>query len=441
MKLSLLDLLRCPFCAGKLRMSDTSPRAGEIEYNVLSCHCSSYPVVAGIPFLKRENPANKVIALIRAQRHHEALLTLIQPVSPALAPARVKSLPVIGKVRKLRHLAHRMALATWRKRATELLNNAEDSSTARQFFELYWGKKSENFNYHAFRFGQPRHLVALSFATLIRDVNKPILDLACGCGHITRALTHQAVGQTVVGVDDLFFGLYIAKHLIAPGAEFVCCSAEHSLPSANGAFAVAFCSDAFHYITNKAACIRELKRLIAKDGTIFLVWVHNALFRRPYDGQPLPPEGYDALLDGFPHRLVDDRIVLKRYLEKQGSALAKCTDVASVAQAPLLSLVASHRTEVFQDYGPFAQWPHGQGRLALNPLYTVTPDNGHDSFRLNRSYPSAFFKEEHAESAEYLPEHLETSAALFDDLEHGRITPEIESLIDRAVVLDIPERF
>ena len=85
-------------------------------------------------------------------------------------------------------------------------------------------------------------------------------------------------------------------------------------------FSAAFCTDAFHYFVNKATSVGELKRLTQDDGLIVLVWIHNALFRCPYDGLPLPPEGYQALVADMPHRLVADSDVLVRYLRKEGPA-------------------------------------------------------------------------------------------------------------------------
>ena len=86
--------------------------------------------------------------------------------------------------------------------------------TACDLFDLYFRKSGlkmmHAYDYFVFRFGQPRHLVSLSLASLIRQPNKPILDLACGFGHLTRSLVQQAEGQQVIGVDRNFFGLYVA---------------------------------------------------------------------------------------------------------------------------------------------------------------------------------------------------------------------------------------
>jgi SAM-dependent methyltransferase len=278
-------------------------------------------------------------------------------------------------------------------------------------------------------------------ASLIDQPRKPILDLACGCGHITRSLVQRAKGQPVMGVDSSFFGLYIAKHWIAPEAEYVCCTADGSLPFPNGALSAVFCSDAFHYFPNKATAIGEFERLTQHDGLLILARIHNALLRQPYDGLPLPPEGYRALVADIPHRLMADSDVLARYRHKLGPSLARPDDLRYLAQAPVLSLVASHRRDVFQDYGPFEEWPHAGGRLGLNPLFLVEEREEFGNVRLRRTFPSAFYEEHHAECKDYMPETVKIPRDQWANLSDGERGPEVERLIEQCVLMGMPKRY
>src|SRR5262245_47597749 len=117
MNTSLLDCLRCPFCNGKVTMSLTDQSAGEVEYGILSCFCGRYPVVSGIPVFKKEPLiTSHVVPLIEAGGHQEALLTLIMPPSPALAPARMWSLPVARDIGRLIQSAGRRVLLLYKKK-------------------------------------------------------------------------------------------------------------------------------------------------------------------------------------------------------------------------------------------------------------------------------------------------------------------------------------
>ena len=229
-----------------------------------------------------------------------------------------------------------------------------------------------------------------------------------------------------MGIDQEFIGLHLAKNFVAPGADYVCCVADGPLPFPDGFFSVAFCSDAFHYFENKVTSATELKRLTQEEGLVVSVWMHNVLWRRPYDGLPLPAEGYQLLFADMPHRLVADSEVLVRYLQKKGPALACSTDIDRLAREPLLSIVASHRQEFFREYGSFEEWPHVEGRLNLNPLYVEEKQSPAGGVKLRRAFPSAFYREEHPQCEEYLPESVTVDSQVLVDLALGTRTPAID---------------
>jgi SAM-dependent methyltransferase/uncharacterized protein YbaR (Trm112 family) len=439
MNASLLQLLRCPFCAGPFEVSETERTSGEAAYGILTCHCDQYPLVGGIPVLKKDpagTPA-EAVALIKSGHHLEALLALISPGSPGLAPRWRRALSFTLRGQILRYLAHQRRVSKWREQATDLLRDRTGSATACDLIDFYF--RSENVrNYFGYRFSCGRYLEGLSFAaSLTNHSTRPLLDLGCGCGHNLWGLLQQTKARPVIGVDNTFFSLYVAKHWIAPQAQYVCCEADTSLPFPDGAFSAAFSSDALHYFVNKITSIRELKRLTQDDGIIVLYWLRNALLKHPYAGSPLRPEAYRALVADMPHRLVADSDVLHRYLQGQGPALARSADICRLADEPVMAIVASHREDVFLDYGSFPDWPHAKGGLQLNPLFVRQERNGTVSLR--RTFPSAFW-EENSECKSYLPEVVDVSSELLNDMMAGKRTAEMERLIQRSVLLSIPER-
>jgi ubiquinone/menaquinone biosynthesis C-methylase UbiE len=413
---------------------------GEIlEFDVLTCRCGSIPVVAGIPIFIKGNTTDKAIALIQQSRHDEALLSMLAPSSPSLAPAWLNSLTSVRGTRRVKHLAHWWALRKWRSQLAACL-------TACDFLDFYLRRsgqmRGDAYDYFAFRFGQPRHLVALSFASLIHQPTGPILDLACGCGHITHSLIHRSNGRPVVGVDRSFFALFVARNWIAPDADYICCAADAPLPFPDHVFSAVFCTDGFHYLADKVTAIREAKRVTQESGIVLLNVLRNAQVQYRDAGQPLSPEGYQALVDDMPHCMVADTEVLDRYLHKQGPALERPTSLKKMMGEPLLSLVASKRREIFQDHGSFEDWPHAEGCLRLNPLYTVEENGGQEgSVLLRLQFPGAWYEQDNAECKLYLPEKVRVSSEAFEDLSRGRRTPEIEALIGQCVVLGMPQRY
>ncbi len=403
----------------------------------MTCYCSSFPVVAGIPIIQKGKNIDNIVSLIKAGQNLEALLTLM--------PLRDFSIPPIFRIFALlpgrvyswfNKMLYEKASKEWHKKSSLLLIDQKTKTTACDLLKFYMHNK-EHYYYFAFRFGQPRHLVALSFATLIQRPGKPVLDLSCGCGHITRNLVYRAKDSQVIGIDRFFLGLYIAKKWIAPEAEYVCCPSDTALPFPDGLFSAIMCSDAFHYFINKAAAVNELKRLIQNEGHILLAWVRNA--RESSDGSPLPPEGYQNLVADMPHRLVSDREILSRYLKGQGPPLAQATDIKYFHREPTLSIVASYKPEIFRNYGAFDEWPHAKGWLRLNPLYIQ--EEGDASHIFIRRFPSRSYEEEHSESKNYLPERIEIYPKLLNDLENGEFTSDMENLIKQCVLLDIPDMY
>jgi len=441
MDIALLNNLHCPFCGGGLTPSKLDATASEIRYGLLTCHCGVYPVVAGIAVFKKDDIVVKEgIAHIKAGRSQESLLALLKPSASLLLPDWVRLFDRIQGGGVIKRLVHKRVQRLWHERATELILKARNYATALDLFNFLFANK-ENYNYFAFRFGQPRHLVGLSFTRLIREVKRPILCLGSGCGHLTRSLVRQANGESVIGLDDFFFGLYVAKHWIAPGAQYICCRADMSMPFQDGFFSTIFCSDAFQYFVNKVTALREARRITAADGILILVSLRNVFVRRRGDGLPLPPSGYASLVTDMPHRLIADHAVLERYLQKQGPALTWSTPSEELAEEHFLSLVASNRTEVFQDYGDFEDWPHADGILAINPLYVAEESNIDPSIRLRLALPSDHYEEDNSECREYLPDSVVVQAEVLDDLRNRRRTSRLESLIEKCVVIGLPERY
>jgi SAM-dependent methyltransferase len=276
---------------------------------------------------------------------------------------------------------------------------------------------------------------------MIRHPTQPLLDLACGCGHLTHALLSRAEGNPVFGIDESFFGVYVAKHWVAPEAEFICSEADKALPFSDNTFAGVFCSDAFHYFSAKATRIQECERLTKESGLFALIWVHNARVPWPHDGLPLPIEGYQALVARTPHRLLSDQRLLSRYLQGRGPDLTESTEADHLVNEPTFSIVASHREEIFKDYGSFEHWPHAYGVLLINPIYVPEPRESSGTISLRRTFPSAFFESDHSEIKEYLPERVEVSQALTNDLALGKRTREIEKLIASCVIVGVPPSY
>lgn len=452
---SLVTLLRCPECGEALAFTDIpQPESSEDDpggrYGVLACSCSRYPVVDDIPIFRRQAVAvqahvsgkvhlegaqpQTLLQLIERGKGVEALLELIAfPYFP----------PGLEPSYRLRRLACREPLLglgfAWRRAALRRMLCRRDSLTVEDWLELFYRRSAipGNFEYFFYRFGQPRHLTALSLMATFPERDRPILDLACGFGHLTHSLTCDSRRHRVIGVDRNFYHLWVARHWLAPDAHFVCAEADTPLPFADASLSGALCADAFHLFADKATCVAELRRATG-DGTLMLTRVGNRL-RTPNEGAELTPAEYAALLTDLPHRVVGEPELLERYLRGEGAALAVWREPEALEGEKWVSLVASRDASVLVDHGAFGTWPHAAGTLALNPIYRGSRQGQEE--KLTFAFPSAHYAAENSDMRSYLPESVVLDAATRRALAEGRRTRRVDELIERFVVLGLPDAY
>lgn len=434
----LLEHLNCPYCGGGFSESGVDHTSNRMNYGVLTCSCSQFPVVAGIPVLKRDHNVEKAIAFIEADRHVDAVLTLIEPPSIRM-PLIWNCSSYLPLGSRMRRWAHAKRMQEWQKGMAAVLLCLDQGKQIRTCDLLAaYHTNEENYNYFAFRFGQPRYLVALSLVSLIREPKKMVLDLGCGYGHITRSLVYQTNDRPVIGIDPSFWGLYVAKHCIAPKANYICCSGDNALPFVSRSFSVVFSSDAFHYVTNKRVCIQEIKRITEE----LIILARNKTGRVSYEEAPVPqPEAYRMLLGDLSHRIVSDEDLLERYFRKEGPDLSARMDTALLRTTRFLSIVASQQEDIFRCHGRFDQMPHAKGRLIINPIYKLQAGNDSGKIRLLRSFLSPFYEKQHPEYKKFMPERIELDSTILDDLENEKRTPVIEQLIEQYIVLGVPDNY
>ena len=435
MKESSLAHLVCPYCGNGLEARFRSPASGrEIESAILACACSEFPLVGGIPIFQRtgtvdlmrqtvDSPlvrgpeVSRLLELLRAGSGEEALALLVPPARPAGS----------------RGLLERLGGGSRASRS-------DSPSTARDALEAYARQsgKAEHFFHFYHRFAQPRHMSSLAAAWILPDGPGASLDLACGFGHTLHSWTSKRPSATFYGVDRNFVSLYVARRWVAPRADYVCTRGDDRLPFADGFFSAILCADAFHCFSRKKAAVEDFRRLLAPEGAVALSRFGNARVE-PREGEELDPEGYARLFESFRVRLSPESEFLRRYVSGRLPDLSAADGPGPVANAKWLTLVAARSEEPFRDYGPLGDWPHGLGRLRLNPLYRTRPRP--DGVSLALEFPTPWFESENAECLAYMPKTIDLPRGTLDDVEAQRRTPEVERLIGCGVVLGFPEAY
>ncbi len=463
----LLSMLSCPYCEGTLDCSSVCSRAeDDVQYGVLSCtRCTlRYPVVAGIPIMRRETErvdakaqtsdrtsffgprVLHLVELLESNQPEKAFQCLVTPSSPRfrfpLLPRALRNSSFQRVLRCMEAGIGVIAFPVWRNRAVRRLLEMDTSTTAADFLRFYYGGayRSEMLNYFLYRFGQPRHLAALTLANLFHREEGPILDLACGIGHLTHYLAQGCCASAVIGLDRNFLQLLIAKEFVAPDAEYVCCEADWPLPFSTDSFSGLLCSDAFHYFQRTIGCVREMERVAKPDGVTVITRVANAMLE-PHEGYELTPDGYRSLFAKGQVMLLDEDALLARYLRKLGPKLDVAVSEEDLESQKWLSAVVSSRTDVFRDHGPFDDWPHATGRLRINPLYREEAVDDHGDRVMRFHFPSKWYESEDRSYRKYAPDVVTIPRNVLEHLDRDEDSELIEDLLGQCVLIGMPERY
>jgi len=300
------EWLVCPFCKSHFNMVDvTNTEKGEI-YGILKCDCNCYPIVAGIPILKKDT--HKYVALIKSGQLQKALYFLLVPqreLENILARRILSHIPNVSIIKKVGYsLISRLEQRKIGRIKNQILGNL-DKKTCLEYIKYYFTYHYESidaYNYFAYRFGLPRHLVALSFTQILKDFDGPVLDLACGFGHVTRSLlkNNSSEESPVIGMDSNFFTLYVAKKLLSPKAYFVCSDGSLSLPFNNKSFSAVICVDGIHYFPDKVALVNELNRISTDKGCLMLLATRTKALNE-FHGHPISAKACSELINDIPH--------------------------------------------------------------------------------------------------------------------------------------------
>jgi uncharacterized protein YbaR (Trm112 family) len=183
---ALAAVLSCPYCRGPF---SPSHRSGAEPW-IMTCHCSRFPVIAGIPILKKDAwTSDHIVRPIERGSHFDAFVAAMMPPAGPPSPGTSSpfGFPIAQRiVNRWMSIQHRRQDRRWHEHARRFPAGVSDRDrhSAFDMFDFYLrqppASRPTAFDYFAYRFGQPRHLVALSFTTLIERPQRPLLEIACG---------------------------------------------------------------------------------------------------------------------------------------------------------------------------------------------------------------------------------------------------------------------
>jgi SAM-dependent methyltransferase len=373
--------------------------------------------------------------LIAQGRGNEALVQCLAP------PVRTPWVRLLGRLQK----SSKSKLARWqgRREMAKLLSD-RDSSSARDVLRFYFRKKTLGEvgsiwgDYFVYRIGQPRHLAALALASNVTANAKPLLDVACGVGHLEHYFTRRRQHVPVVGVDMNFFQLWIAQHWIAPTAHYVCANVADGLPFCSDSFSTVVVSDAYHLLPRRDQLNREVDR-VAPNQMIILTRVGNRGVM-PAEGSELSLLEYLKELEGRPVQVSSEESLVRDYLARRNPLGRQAEEHARLEHCKWLSFVCNAPAEdslttPLQD----EPYPHSVGRISLNPIYAQALVGG--TTKLQFRFPGTWYAYENHQMLEYHPRRATLDATDRKVLEAGGWTDSLERLLRQFVLIGLPDRY
>ena len=415
MHLSLLDVLRCPFCGTAVSIVENdalSRDSDRVDAGVLGCECCAFPIVAGIPVLMANETTRYALRALAAGQSDEALFVLLGLADDAALRERFRGLMTRDS-------------ATYREALGLLCHDAEGA-------------------YFLHRFTDPTFRSAEALMRAIGQQEWPVrgrtLDLCGGSGHLTRVLSglSPSDGALVPGAvlaDVYFWKLWLAQRFTAPDCAQVCCDANHPLPFARGAFSTVVLADAFPYIWHKRLLAEEMMRLVGEDGVVVMPHLHSALGDNFSAGDTLTPAAYHTLFESHHPRLFSDERILDDVVEHRVVDLTRDVSPEQLGTEASLTLLASARADLFQRC-ELTDDREVTGELVVNPLYRVEPQG--ESSILTLTFPTPEYEAEFGACRRYLPDRVTVEADLTGPILRETFGARYEELWDRRVLIDAP---
>lgn len=214
--------------------------------------CERWPVVDGIPYLRTNSEGLVAVALdhLDAGCPDDALVALLTDqddwwTGPATDLGELKRL-----VRERDTLSLREAMAL-----------------------LRFGPVAD---YFAYRWVDPTFLAGLALLEAHWTAPASAFELACGIGHYLRELTRR--GVACLGADVVFAKCWLAKHWVAPEADYVVFDAGGRWPIAGRTFDLVQCHDAFYFLPDQPHAAAMLRSMVSPGGVLAVSHVHNSTY-------------------------------------------------------------------------------------------------------------------------------------------------------------------
>jgi hypothetical protein len=196
------------------------------------------------------------------------------------------------------------------------------------------------------------------------------------------------------------------------------------------------------YLWHKRLLIAEMTRLVdgaSEPGAVLVSHAHNERTWSPSHGQTLSPQGYRELFESLEPRLFAEANLFADVVQGATLDLSRRDSKETLDADPALTIVASDHPGVFAKHRVERPGGAPRGEYRVSPLYAASAD-GND-MKLTLRFPNEEYADEYEKCRAYLPDEVRIPRSALEGLASGRIAAELEDLIQRRVILDLPRRY
>ncbi|WP_120715994.1 class I SAM-dependent methyltransferase [Tsuneonella amylolytica] len=214
-------------------------------------------------------------------------------------------------------------------------------------------------DYFAHRWSDPTYLAGLALLEAHWTAPETAFELAGGIGHYARALGERGVRCT--SADIVFAKCWLARHWVAPDAEYAVFDAGDLWPIGDRRFDLVHCQDAFYFLPSQEEVADRLRSAVGVAGTLAVGHLHNADVAGGAMGPARTAGEWQAL---FPQAHVYDERALRRALLRSDTPVP-----CDWERSPAVEAWAIAETcQPARAMAAGVSVPPGSARLVANPL-------------------------------------------------------------------------
>ena len=433
-----LERLSCPYCGGAFVATWMK---GADSTGILSCACGVTPVIDGIVWFERRKNA-----VMRESPGREAALACLRAGDGGGARSQALLRSCRTRATRLLTILERLELRVPQTLAQRLQTKVQRSvpgSPRLSFAEAAALLRNGPYAEYLYqRFANPSLLASIPVMLLLKELcgsSRPrVLEIGGGVGHANFLMSRYFPEMDMVLTDGDFTNVYLARRFVTPSSTCLCVDAEARLPFADQSFDAVYCQDAFHYLSEKAGLVDELRRIVRPGGLWLFPHLHNALGHNRAAGFPLPPHDYARLFSFLDARIYPEMSLLEQFHRNQRLDLSRPADEQDLAAANTLTLIAGPKS-LWRSHdlsGPFLR---PDADLAINPIYQNRSTGG------PLSWPNGGLREECLEAERFLPSSVNVDPGLLTRLKRQELAEgdlaTVHDLIRNFVLVPLPANY